>query len=90
MNRRRVLNSINRDIDRKRGINAVAWFAGQSFHQSTVDMPFERIPMKELDKAGAALLPKAEQAEPERCAYCGDVDNEAHDAARCAINARNS
>jgi hypothetical protein len=90
MNRRRILSSIHRDIARK-PINAAAWFGGQSFHHSAADMPFERIPTKELDKAGAALLPRHEdEHELTRCAYCGEVDDQAHDAARCAINAENS
>lgn len=82
MNRRRILSGIHRDIARK-PINAAAWFAGQSFHQSAADMPFDRIPTKELDKAGAALLPK--------CAYgCGSVVSAEHSpycSSTCAVNA---
>ncbi len=68
MNRRRILSGIHRAIARK-PINAVAWFNSQSFHQSTVDMPFERLSNADLNKAGAALLPPVERA---LCAYgCG-------------------
>lgn len=90
MNRRRILSSIHRDIARK-PINAVAWFNAQSFHQSAEAMPFEQIPMKELDKAGAALLPKPES---KRCIYCGgELDADTYSpfcSTTCAIDAENS
>lgn len=88
MNRRRMLSSVHRRMARQQsqGLNAVAWFNGQSFHQSAADMPFERIPTKELDKAGAALLPK--------CAYgCGQTVSAEHApfcSSTCSINAENS
>lgn len=60
MNRRRQLSSVHRTIARK-GVNAAAWFAGQSFTSaSRGDMPLERLTVKQLDQAGAALLPARE------------------------------
>lgn len=58
MNKRRILNGINRSIDQKRGINAAAWFAGQSFNSGTRgDLPLSRLTDKQLNEAGAGLLP---------------------------------
>ena len=75
MNRRRMLNSIHRDIARK-GIPAADWFNRQSFHASAADMPFDRIPMAELDKAGASLLPKADPpVEPEHPTTDAGIDD---------------
>ncbi len=61
-NRRRILNSINRDIDRKRGVNAAAWFAGQSFTSAhRGDMPLTRLTDQQVNEAGAGLLPRTVQ-----------------------------
>lgn len=66
-NRRTQLNSIRRDIARERGINAAAWFAGQSFTSaSRGDVPLTHLSIAQLDQAGAGLLPK-----PETCPDCG-------------------
>lgn len=96
MNRRRSLNGIHTTMARKKaqGINAAAWFAGQSFHQSAADLPFEQIPVKELDKAGASLLPKAEPVVQHICPYCtnpltaGNFQNFPYCDPICAINAQ--
>lgn len=69
MNRRRILNSIHRDIARKQGVNAVAWFNGQSFHQSATDVPFERLSNADLNKVGPRLV-AAPPVERAVCAYC--------------------
>lgn len=91
MNRRRQLSGIHRSIARQQGVNAAAWFAGQSFTSaSRGDMPLERLSVKQLDEAGAGLLPDDDQPEPKRCIYCGGV-NEAADefycSQMCAISA---
>jgi hypothetical protein len=58
MNRRRILSGVHRSIARQQGINAAAWFAGQSFTSaSRGDMPLERLSDKQLNEAGAGLLP---------------------------------
>lgn len=96
MNRRRSLNNLHRTMARKeaQGVNAAAWFASQSFHQSAAEMPFEQIPMKELDKAGAALLPKPEpKPELHICPYCSkpltvNFQNFPYCDPICAINAQ--
>lgn len=87
---RRSLRGIHTTIARK-GVNAAAWFAGQSFTSaSRGDMPLERLTVKQLDQAGAALLPDDETPELKHCIYCGGV-NEALDdyycSRICAINA---
>lgn len=90
-NRRRQLHSVHRTIARK-GINAAAWFADQSFTSaSRGDMPLTRLTDTQANQAGAGLLPDAEpEPEPKRCIYCGGV-NEALDdyycSRICAINA---
>lgn len=94
MNRRRQLSSVHRSIARKAGLNAAAWFAGQSFTSaSRGDMPLERLTVKQLDQAGAALLPEPEPEpiDPTRCIYCGGVNaalDELYCSAVCAINAQ--
>jgi len=57
MNHRRLLSGVHRSLARKQGINAAAWFAGQSFHQSAADMPLTRLTDAQLNDAGAGLLP---------------------------------
>lgn len=53
-NRRRTLSTIRRTS----GINAAAWFAGQSFNGGTRgDVPVTRLSIAQLDQAGAGLLP---------------------------------
>lgn len=57
-NRRRQLSSVHRSIARQQGVNAAAWFAGQSFNGGTRgDMPLTRLTDKQLNQAGAGLLP---------------------------------
>lgn len=80
MNRRSALSSIHRRLARQEP---------RELHTAAADVPFERLSIAALDRAGASLLPHHED-EPTRCAYCGEVDDKAHDAARCAINAENS
>lgn len=58
MNRRRLLSGIHRSIARQQGVNAAAWFAGQSFNSGTRgDMPVTRLTDQQLNDAGAGLLP---------------------------------
>lgn len=59
MNRRRLLNGIHRSIARQQGgVNAAAWFAGQSFNSGTRgDLPLTRLTDKQLNDAGPGLLP---------------------------------
>lgn len=92
MNRRRVLSSVHRSMARKQGVNAAAWFYGQSFTSaSRSDMPLTQLSVAQLDQAGAALLP---QAETEPCAYgCGHPASRTHApycSAICAVNAERS
>lgn len=56
-NRRRQLSSVHRTLARK-GVNAAAWFAGQSFNGGTRgDMPLTRLTDAQVNQAGAGLLP---------------------------------
>lgn len=65
MNRRRILSGIHRDIARRQGVNAAAWFAGQSFTSaSRGDVPLTRLSDAQVNAAGAGLLPARE--------VCGD------------------
>ncbi len=58
MNRRRILSGIHTTIARKQGVNAVAWFTGQSFNSGTRgDVPLERLTYTQVNQAGAGLLP---------------------------------
>lgn len=59
---RRSLRGIHTTMARKRqGVNAAAWFAGQSFTSaSRGDLPLTRLTDKQLNEAGAGLLPKRE------------------------------
>lgn len=67
MNRRRVLNSVHRSIARK-GINAAAWFAGQSFTSaSRGDMPLERLSIPDLDRVAPILVTPERIACPDCC-----------------------
>lgn len=61
MNRRRILSGIHTTIARKQGVNAAAWFAGQSFNSGTRgDMPLTRLTDQQVNAAGAGLLPARE------------------------------
>ncbi len=65
-NRRSRLNR----TDRRVGINAAAWFAGQSFTSAhRGDMPLTSMSVAQLDQAGAGLLPEPD--ETPHCIYCG-------------------
>lgn len=65
MNRRRMLSNIRRTS--AQGVNAAAWFAGQSFTSaSRGDVPVTQLSIKQLDEAGAGLLPEADV-----CPDCG-------------------
>ena len=58
MNRRRILSGVRRSLARKQGVNAAAWFAGQSFTSADRgDLPLARLSDKQLNQAGAGLLP---------------------------------
>lgn len=73
-NRRRQLNSVHRTIARK-GINAAAWFAGQSFNSGTRgDMPLERLSIKQLDTAGIGLLPRCSECKSSQCPHATNDD----------------
>lgn len=72
---RRSLRGIHTTMARKQGVNAAAWFAGQSFTSaSRGDMPLARLTDKQLNEAGAGLLPGNEM-----CLDCnGTGETEQH------------
>lgn len=79
MNRRRILSSIHRDIARQQGVNAAAWFAGQSFTSaSRGDVPLTRLSDAQVNEAGAALLPAREVCPV--CMGTGEVQQQVTDA----------
>lgn len=91
MNRRRILSGIRRDLNRQ-GVNAAAWFAGQSFHAST-DVPLTRLSIPELDRIGPKLVTTLPQ-ERAVCIYCTGAPasdaNFPYCSSQCAINAEHS
>lgn len=96
MNRRHTLSSVRRSIARKQepGINAVAWFSGQSFHQSAADhSTVERMSIADLDRIGPRLVTTA-PVERAVCIYCTEAPatdtNFPYCSSQCAINAENS
>lgn len=70
---RRSLRGIHTTMARKQGVNAAAWFVGQSFTSaSRGDLPLTRMTDKQLNEAGAGLLPKAREVCPD-CLGSGET-----------------